>query len=92
MSGMFYESTFNQSIGNWNVSNVEDMELMFYGATSFNQDLSGWDVANVIYCADFSTNTPQWVLPKPTFTNCSPDPAGKGFSLKRPQKTKSNMG
>jgi hypothetical protein len=38
----------------------------------FNQDLSTWDVLNVTFCSDFSTNTPQWTLPKPNFTNCTP--------------------
>ena len=39
MSGMYYESSFNQPIGNWDAS-PENMELMFYGATAFNEDLS----------------------------------------------------
>jgi len=25
----------------------------------------------VTYCELFSENTPQWVLPKPNFTNCT---------------------
>lgn len=92
MAGMFYESVFNQPIDIWDVSSVEDMEMMFYGATVFNQDLSNWEVANVVSCTDFSTNTPQWVLPKPNFTNCSPGSSGKGLSLKYPKKTKPNRG
>jgi len=28
---------------------------------------------NVVNCDDFSTNTPQWTLPKPNFTNCNPN-------------------
>ena len=31
----------------WDVSNVTDMVLMFYGAESFNQPLHNWDVSNV---------------------------------------------
>ena len=31
----------------WDVSNVTNMENLFYGATSFNQDISRWDVSNV---------------------------------------------
>jgi surface protein len=92
MAGMFYESVFNQPIDIWDVSSVEDMEMMFYGATAFNQDLSSWEVVNVVSCTDFSTNTPQWVLPKPNFTNCSPGISGKGFSVKIPKKTKPNRG
>ena len=86
MAGMFYESAFNKDIGSWDVSSVQDMEMMFYGATEFNQDLSGWEVTNVFSCSDFNTNTPQWVLPQPGFTNCSPGPTGKSFSLKHPDK------
>ena len=32
---------------NWNVSNVTDMNRMFFNASSFNGDLSAWDVSNV---------------------------------------------
>ena len=41
------QPNFNQNIGSWNVSNVEDMGLMFANASSFNQDLSSWNVSNV---------------------------------------------
>ncbi len=40
-------SSFNQDISSWDVSNVVSMFYMFYGATSFNQDISNWDVSNV---------------------------------------------
>jgi surface protein len=46
MKYMFYDATFNQPIGNWDVSNVTDMGAMFRGAT-FNQPISNWDVSNV---------------------------------------------
>ena len=36
----------NQASG-WDVSNVEDMEDMFYLASVFNQDLNGWVVDSV---------------------------------------------
>ena len=36
-----------QPLNNWNVSNVEDMNNMFNGASSFNQPLDNWDVSNV---------------------------------------------
>ena len=39
--------SFNQSLNDWNVSNVIDMEQMFRGATSFNQPLDNWDVSKV---------------------------------------------
>ena len=34
-------------IGEWDVSNVEDMSAMFDGAHAFNQPLNSWDVSNV---------------------------------------------
>ncbi len=47
---LFSDSTdqsFNQDISSWDVSNVTDMSVMFFGASSFNQDISYWDVSNV---------------------------------------------
>jgi hypothetical protein len=54
------------------VSSVKYMGRMF-AHTSFNRDLQGWNVSNVTECESFSENTPQWVLPKPNFTNCDPN-------------------
>ena len=34
-------------IAEWDVSRVEDMEDMFYGASQFNADLSKWDTSRV---------------------------------------------
>ena len=39
----------NPDITRWNVSNVQNMNYMFYECKSFNQDLSKWDVSNVKY-------------------------------------------
>jgi surface protein len=72
MGAMFVNTPFNQPIGNWDVSSVTNMEAMFSGAYAFNQDISNWDVDNVTYCVNFDYNTPQWTLPKPNFTNCTP--------------------
>jgi surface protein len=37
MNGMFANAyKFNQPIGNWDVSNVDDMSGMFYEAAVFN--------------------------------------------------------
>ena len=48
MSNLFYNQTsFNQNIGNWDVSNVISMYAMFWNAASFNQSLAHWDVSNV---------------------------------------------
>jgi surface protein len=52
------KKTFNQPIGNWDVSNVTDMTSMFSGAISFNQPIGSWDVSNVtnMYAMFGSTN------------------------------------
>ena len=52
---MFYGSTFNQPLNNWNVSNVENMSWMFAHQDDFQQDISNWDVSNVKYFESFST-------------------------------------
>jgi surface protein len=72
MSFMFYSSQFNQPIGDWDTSSVTNMSYMFTGASSFNRDISAWNVVNTNQCTNFSTNTPQWTLPQPNFTNCNP--------------------
>jgi hypothetical protein len=38
---------FNQYIGDWDTSNVEDMGSVFFRATAFNQDISGWNTLSV---------------------------------------------
>ena len=63
---------FNQPIGNWDVSSVTDMSVMFYAATSFNQNLSSWSVDGVTNCGGFSEGATSWIEPKPNFTNCTP--------------------
>jgi len=48
MNTMFYNRiTFNQAIGNWDVSNVTNMSSMFWFARTFNQNIGNWDVSNV---------------------------------------------
>lgn len=72
--GMFQNAiSFNQSLSNWNVSNALTIAWMFNEATSFNQDLSSWTVNNAILCQEFRLDTPNWILPKPNFTNCDPN-------------------
>jgi surface protein len=46
MIGMFYRTSFNGDISEWNVSNVTSMRFMF-NDTSFNGDISGWNVSSV---------------------------------------------
>ena len=66
MSGLFRnKSSFNSDISSWDVSNVTNMQYMFYGANVFNQDLSGWDVTSVDdsliqSSASFSNQYPIW--------------------------------
>ena len=48
MYGLFRGKTsFNEDIGYWDVSNVENMSGMFNSASSFTGDLSAWDVGSV---------------------------------------------
>ena len=49
MSAMFQQSSFDGDVSGWDVSNVEIMEEMFFGASSFNGDVSGWDVSSVVH-------------------------------------------
>lgn len=64
MLGMFYEaSSFNQPIGDWNVSNATNMRYMFAFADAFNQPIGDWNVSNVrdmahMFQSAFSFNQP----------------------------------
>lgn len=44
---MFSESSFNQNIGSWDMSNVTDTQYMFQKASAFNQPIGSWNVGNV---------------------------------------------
>ena len=44
MSVMFSNSSFNQDISSWDISNVKDMSGMF-ADSSFNQDISSWNIS-----------------------------------------------
>jgi surface protein len=58
---------FNGNVSLWDVSNVTDMSLMFYGCEKFNCDLSMWDVSNVrnmkgmfLECKNFNGDITNW--------------------------------
>ena len=46
MNSMFFGSTFNSDISEWNVSNVTSMKGMF-SHSEFNRDISNWDINKV---------------------------------------------
>ena len=39
-------ASFNQPVGNWDISNTLYIDGMFFGALSFNQPLDSWDISN----------------------------------------------
>jgi surface protein len=47
---MFNNATlFNQPLSGWNVSNVTQMNSIFFSATSFNQNIGNWVVTGLTY-------------------------------------------
>ncbi len=50
MSQAFFMSgiTYIPNINGWNVSNVQNMEKLFYYAENFNEEIDLWEVSNVI--------------------------------------------
>jgi len=58
MSNLFNSTgnLFIQDIVNWDVSNVTNMQYMFFGANSFNQDIGNWDVSSVTNMSDMFDN------------------------------------
>ena len=51
------ESTFNQDISSWDMSNVTDAKGMFHGASIFNQDIGDWDTSSVTNMDSFFKDT-----------------------------------
>lgn len=71
MRGMFYGSSFNQPIGDWDVSRITDMSQMFLNAAKFNQNLSSWCVPKISFEPfQFDDGATAWVLPRPTWGIC----------------------
>lgn len=68
-SGCKSLTTIN-NVDQWDVSNVTNMQQMFYDCININIDLSNWDTSNVKDCDDFAFNTPKWTLPKPPNVKC----------------------
>ena len=55
------------SLEDWDVSNVKNMNCMFWGCQTFNSDLSNWDVSNVENmgfmfknCENFNSDLSNW--------------------------------
>ena len=51
MSYLFFHTNYTSfedgDIGDWDVSNVTNMNGMFHGSENFNQDIGKWDVSKV---------------------------------------------
>ena len=63
--------TFNQNIGSWDVSKVNDMSSLFKSASAFNQDLTKWCVTNIATLpTEFSTSSPLTQANKPIWGTC----------------------
>jgi surface protein len=56
-------SSFNQPIGNWNVSNVTNMGEMFSRASSFNQPIGDWNVRNATNMRDMFSSASSFNQP-----------------------------
>tara|TARA_B110000037_G_C16625890_1_gene304325 strand:- start:38 stop:235 length:198 start_codon:yes stop_codon:yes gene_type:complete len=59
--------TFNQDIGNWNMSKATTMEFMFNDTLDFNQNIGDWDVSNVELRNDIFKNCPIQDANNPNF-------------------------
>ena len=48
--GLFEDTDFQGDVSEWDMSNAEDTNSVFYGCENFNCDLSKWDMSNVKVC------------------------------------------
>ncbi len=70
LGGLFRECAnlvFNDSINNWDVSNIGNFAVSFRGCNKFNQPLNNWDVSNVTSfegcffgCSIFNQDLSNW--------------------------------
>ena len=70
MANMFYHcANFDQDLSNWDVSNVKNMEQMFYNCINLNGKwLNKWNVTinnkyqlyNMFYKCTYIKTKPQW--------------------------------
>ena len=63
----FYKVKHIIGLEDWDVSNVKNMTLMFWGCINFNANLSNWDVSNVenmrfmfLNCYNFNSDLSKW--------------------------------
>ena len=85
MSAMLrYDVAFNDSsVNNWNLTNVQNLNVLFYGCVNFNQSLSNWNITNVtdisglfISCSKFNQslsnfNTAKCITMLQMFDGCT---------------------
>ena len=90
MSWLFENVKHNFDVSDWDVSNVTDMNNMFYCCNNFNCDLSNWDVSNVTdmasmfaFCNKFDCDLSNWnvsnVVDMSQMFDCCINFEGKGI-------------
>ena len=67
IQGMLGNTSFNQDISNWDLSNVTSLYAFLYQSPNFNQSLNNWDVSNVenmdfvfTRCTNFNQPLNKW--------------------------------
>jgi hypothetical protein len=91
MNGMFSRAAaFNQPIGGWIVSNVDDMAFMFSRAIAFNQDIGEWDMSGFKHMGSmlrgasaFKKDLSKWKLTRERMIDVFGDEIGLGEYLQR---------